>query len=433
MQRRPAVILFGGLSLLSRAPLFITEAARRGISVLSITAAAHSPTDRVGLRRADSTHPFSFIADVCVLADRDVTSGVRAARRWSEEYELVAAFSIGEVFVELAGVVADLFDLRSPGLRATRVCRDKYLQRSYLSDWSPHSRLVPPAERGRVAEMWDGDVPCVLKPTRRFSSSGVQAVASRGELAALALTYPDDEDLLVEELVVGPELSVESLSQDGSVIFECITGKRTTEANSRYFVETGHTIPHQLPEPVRRAVLATHRRILERLEFADGMAHGEYRVMSDGRVVLMEIAARCPGDGVLMLYHLATGAAVEPVLLDIMAGVPASYPAPTRLARQIYFEAPVGRLVDVTTSDPRVPVHWVCDRDVWPERAPRGRDDDGVVHAVLVLPERGAPVQPLASSFERVATALFDGRSEAELDALEAGLRAALDIHVAPA
>ncbi|WP_316683859.1 hypothetical protein [Streptomyces spongiicola] len=57
----------------------------------------------------------------------------------------------GETQVEPTGLLADALGLRTPGLRATRACRSKYLQRWYLPEFSPVSLTVPPEGRAALA------------------------------------------------------------------------------------------------------------------------------------------------------------------------------------------------------------------------------------------------------------------------------------------
>ena len=54
----------------------------------------------------------------------------------------------------------------------------------------------------------------------------------------------------------------------------------------------------------------------------DGVTHAEFRVDSFGRPALMEVAARTPGDGICLLYQLATGSPIEP---DSLLGTPQSH------------------------------------------------------------------------------------------------------------
>ena len=74
----------------------------------------------------------------------------------------------------------------------------------------------------------------------------------------------------------------------------------------------------------RSALVSASRAVLAALEFRDGISHAEFRLRSGERPVLMEIAARVPGDGITVLLS-RHGTPLEPVLLDIALGRPVAY------------------------------------------------------------------------------------------------------------
>ena len=87
--------------------------------------------------------------------------------------------------------------------------------------------------------------------------------------------------LLLEQKVVGREVSVESLIQDGKVVFIGITEKATNESDGRFFVEMAHTFPcGNLSSQEVTAIRATNARVLDRLSFENGIAHALIRPSS---------------------------------------------------------------------------------------------------------------------------------------------------------
>ena len=167
------------------------------------------------------------------------------------------------MLVEPAGLIADAVGLRSPGLQASRVCRSEYLQRWYLSDWSPPTQLLPPAER-RLEPALGLRFQVVVEPSGRSASSGLRAAADAAALAS-EIGLRDDEALLVEERVEAPVLGRE-LVQAGQVIFASVTSKETNADASDRFVEISHTVG-DASDPTHRALLAANAAILRRLAF----------------------------------------------------------------------------------------------------------------------------------------------------------------------
>jgi hypothetical protein len=429
-----AFILTGAFWVVCRDPIYLTELSRRGLRILLITAARwrQQALDCVD----DPGHPASAIDEVAFVDGGVDTEGsfvpgvIAAAHSWRARYNVVGLYAVGETLVEPTGLLADAFGLPAPGLRASRVCRSKYLQRWYLPEFSP-AWVVLPAGGYDPAELDAVTFPAVVKPAGRHSSSGVETVCDRAELDAALTTFPGHETVLVEEKVLGQEFSVENLVQDGKILFESVTVKDTTESHTRSFVELVHSVPSGRGD-VADTLLAANHELLDRLAFENGITHAEWRIDERGRPVLMEIAARTPGDGIMALYHLATGEPMEPEILRIALGEPASYPAPRRYARQVYVEHQPGVLTDVTVNWPGVAPAWIGESGLWPELAAAPADAPPALRAVLVIKSRGRELGPLRNSNDRAVTFLIDAPTREELDILERQVRAAITVHTEP-
>jgi ATP-grasp domain len=432
-ERRPeAFILTGSFPVIRRNPLYLTELSRRGLKVLVITAASYREQATSAI--ADPSNPASEIAEIAfVTGDYSVQGAfvpgaVAHAMAWRRRYTIVGAYAVGDYLAEATGLLCDGLGVRSPGLRASRACRSKYLQRWYVPELSPASLVIPAGER-ETASLDAVTFPAVVKPAGRASSSGVVTVLDQAELRRRLRTYPEHEIVLVEEKVAGPEFSVESLVQDGRVVFASVTGKETTDSHAQTFVELVHSVPSSCAE-VRDTLVCANRQLLERLGFEDGITHSEWRLGPGGRPVLMEIAARTPGDGLLVLYQLATGAPLEPEILRLALGEPASYPEPRRFTRQVYLEHEPGVLHDVVVRWPGVEPVWISDSGVWPEIEPGSAGDEPALRAVLVLKKAGSELVALADSDDRSVTFFIDAATPDELDELERRVRAAVTIDV---
>lgn len=432
--RRPAFILLGGFGVVCRNTLYIRDLKSREFEVLLITPAGWR--EETLRRMGDPGHVASRLAEVAFVegalpSPESFTSDViAAAMRWREEYDIKGVYAVGEVLVEQTGLLADALGLTFPGIRGSRVCRSKALQRWYLPEWSPPSRVVPPPRRTDLAEL-DLRFPVVVKPASRHSSSGVRSYHSMEALRGGVDDFPEHETVLVENRVVGPEFSVEALVQNGDIVFDSVTRKETTESRASTFVELSHSVPSP-PSGIDATLIDENRRVLRRLDFRDGIAHAEWRVTPEGRPYLIEIAARTPGDGLLPLYELATGRPMEPEIIRICLGEAASYPRPRRYTRQVYLEHPEGRLDDVRADLPGAEVTWVGDAGEWPRLRPGTPDDPATLRAILVLRPRGDVLSALGDSDDRAVTFLIDAPTPESLDKLEAEVRSAIHIDVTP-
>lgn len=402
MSRPSAVIVMSDLAALARQHLLIADIADRGLTPLVIVGPV---TDLARLTRhvEDPAHPLSRIAAVRQVPDAALDGVLASVQDWIADFDVRGVICAGEVFVDAAAVLAEALGLPGPGPWAARICRDKVMQRIVLRDHGPRWRAFAPHQRDSVGS---GTYPCVVKPAGRMFSSGVFRIADEAELLAALPAYGPDEAILVEELVTGPEFSVEALVCRGELVWSGVTAKITNEDTSRYFTEVGHTSPAVLPLTGSEALVAANAAVLKALRFDSGITHAEFR-LRDGQPVLMEIAARLPGDAITMLWHLATGRLLEPAIVDLALGIRPAYPAPTRRAVQRFVEHRPGRLTDVRHPD--VPVSWITDDAYWPSVRPTDPAAAPRCVAVMVGPPRGSRLgADLHDSHGRSASVVVD-------------------------
>ncbi|MEU8927451.1 ATP-grasp domain-containing protein [Kitasatospora sp. NPDC048545] len=426
----PAFILFTDLP---KAGAYLRAIAARGLRSLVVTGPPQWPLERVAVSYVGTPgHPFEAVEQLEFLRPDDTAGILDRVTSWSRDYDVRGVFNSSESFVEPAGLAADLLRLPGVGLRAAQVCRNKHLQRRYLAEWSPLSLLSStPREELRAAVA--GRYPLIAKPLDLYCSIGVQVLRNQAETDRyLDARSPDAAPVLLEQRVEGREFSVETIVVDGRPVFSGVTQKATNEQDGDFFVEMGHTVPAcNASEDEAELLHATQAAVLARLGFGTGTAHGEYRILPDGRVALMEIAARPPGDGILHLYELATGASIEASAVDAALGLPVTHPQPRRPARQVYFDHLPGTLVDVTVEGPGADEPcWVVEHGLWPGVEASPADAPGGLRTVLVLKARGAELGPLTDSFGRVVTALFDAPDPEQLEQLDEDVRKAVRITV---
>lgn len=432
-----AFVLAGAFRVVCRNPRFVTELAERGLAVLIMTPSGTEDQVAAALESGDTV--FEQITEVRYVSgsmERESSfnaSALALAGEWQRRFTIVGLYAMEETLVEPAGLIGDRLGLPSPGLRASRVCRSKYLQRFYLDEYSPWSVTLPPEERAHL-DLTALSYPVVAKPAGRHASSGVVSCKDAEELATALATYPAHETVLVEQQIHGPEFSVESLFQDGRPLLSSVTAKRTTESSGRGFVELAHTVPEQGGEVAGRTVTdilrAANLEVHKYLGYENGVTHSEWRITPSGEPYLMEIASRTPGDGITLLYGLAFGAFLEPEILRIALGETAAYPEPTRIARQVYLEHRPGVLADVVVDWPGTDAEWVRGSDRWPVLRSGAVGDPPTLRGVLVLKQRGDRLEPLMSSDDRAVTFFIDAESVSELDELQHKVAAAVQIVV---
>jgi biotin carboxylase len=222
---------------------------------------------------------------------------------------LAGVTSSSEYRVATAAALAARLGLPGPDAAAVHAARDKSRQRELLAQAgvaTPAFRVAGSASEATWAAREIG-CPVVVKPVGGTGSMGVRACATSLEagrhaaaLLARAAAAGEAPRVLVEELVDGPEFSVEVFS--GRVIG--ITRKHL--GRPPHFVETGHDYPAAVPAALARTLADTAARATELLGLGWGPLHWEMRVRG-GRAVPIEVNPRLAGGFIPELVRHAEG------------------------------------------------------------------------------------------------------------------------------
>ncbi len=149
---------------------------------------------------------------------------------------------------------------------------------------------------------------CIVKPADNSGSRGVDLLKEDSDLDKAyeySKQYSRGGELVVEEYMEGPEVSVETLAVDGDVHVIQITDKITTGAP--YFVEMGHTQPSRLAKDVRERIAEVAIAANKAIGIENGPSHTEIKVTKDGPKIV-ELGARLGGDCITThLVPLSTG------------------------------------------------------------------------------------------------------------------------------
>jgi biotin carboxylase len=159
--------------------------------------------------------------------------------------------------------------------------------------------------------------PVVVKPRAMAASLGVVRVDGPDELAdrfgfARDITLPGAwryDDVLVEELLTGPEVSVDCAVHRGRVHPLCVARKEV--GYPPYFEEVGHVVDAADPLLTDPELLAVVQDAHTAVGLADGMTHTELKLTPAGPK-LVEVNARLGGDLIPYLGLRASG--VDPGL-----------------------------------------------------------------------------------------------------------------------
>lgn len=192
--------------------------------------------------------------------------------------------------------------------------------------------------------------PCICKPTDNSGSRGVVLVEDKKELAsAIAYSVGNSRGgrAIVEEYMVGPEVSVEVMVWDGKVYVLQITDKLTTGAP--HFVEMGHSQPSRLPAETQEKIRVLAEKAVKAVGIENGPAHVEMMITEDGPK-MVELGARMGGDCITShLVPLSTGIDMTKATIDISLGQTPYLATKHNEGSAIrFFDVPSGEITEIS-------------------------------------------------------------------------------------
>ena len=217
--------------------------------------------------------------------------------------------------VGIAARVAERIGLPHPiDARTGAVATSKTRQREAFAEAGvPHARAIDP--RDPAVEL-----PAVVKAPDRQGQRGLALVRSRAELEpALAAARSESRSgaVLVEQLVEGPELTVNGFSVAGRFVPLTVTDRLTAEPPA-FGVALAHVWPsaHDTDEVADAA-----RAAVEAVGIREGPSYTQVRLGVAGPVVI-EVAARLGGGHDAELCEAATGVDLNGLAIEAALGRP---------------------------------------------------------------------------------------------------------------
>jgi biotin carboxylase len=313
------------------AQLGLLEAAR-ALDDVYVIAVDRDPL-AAGLRLADER---------AVLSSED-EQGIDRLARAREIHGLVSPGA--DWPVGIAARVAERMGLPHPLDGATAaVATSKVRQRErFAAAGVPHPRAT--------ADLDAISLPCVVKAVDRQGQRGLALVTETAELEpaiAEARAASRGGGVLVEELIVGPEVTVNAVSVDGVFVPLLVTDRVTADPPA-FGVALAHVTPSAAAD--ERAV-ETARAAVESIGIRNGPSYTQLRVGRAGPVV-MEVAARLGGGHDAELVEAATGVELNALAVAFALGEQPSAPrVESRGGGAIVFLVPpAGELVRIDGVD----------------------------------------------------------------------------------
>ena len=253
-------------------------------------------------------HVFHQIDHVEVYDNLWIEELLRKSQLLAMNYDFVAVLESEDHVTVESTLVAQSFGLPNIGLKSATIARNKYAQRRLLADTPWGVRF----DIHRFDALHNVSLPAkgVIKPIDWGASTNVvlwHQPQDKEKLLGLIQPSIPQQYFLVEELIEGPEYSLEAWIQDGRILNSNVVQKQTQAPGViERPVEIGHKvnaseITNELKDELQRLL----HIVVERTGVENTMIHLEFKIDSAGRPRVMEWANRNPGDRIMDLYQYA--------------------------------------------------------------------------------------------------------------------------------
>ena len=312
--------------------------------------------------------------------------------------------------VAIAARVAERIGIRHPlPSDVAALCVSKLRQRGRLDE----HQVPQPSWSLTTTASEDLPVPCVVKPPDRQGQKGLTLVRERADLAeaiAFAVSESRSDVALVEELVEGPEVTVNAFSVGGELVPLTVTDRHTADPPA-FGVALAHAWPSDVPH--WEDAVGVVRAAAAALGITDGPTYTQVRFGPDGPKVI-EMAARLGGGHDAELCQVALGYDLNGLALTAALGEePQVTPDATEEtpggACVRFLVPPEGLLATVSGIDEAGQVDGVVEARVYRRPGHQfGRFERGADRAGFVLAKGDSKADALARADRAAALIRFE-------------------------
>ena len=258
-----------------------------------------------------------------VMSTRDIEGSVRVAKAQNEITPINAVLTVGTDASMTVAAVANTLNL--PGIKyddAESATNKIKMRTRFKEHGIPSPKFFPVWSISDAKKACKSlGYPVVIKPSDNMGARGVQRIDSLSQLSEafqFAKSASPSGELIIEEFMDGNELSIDAIVYKNEIT---ITGvaDRIIEYPP-YFVETGHTMPSQLPREKQEPAIEVMKAGIRALGITLGAAKGDIKITGDGPKI-GELAARLSGGFMsAYTYPLSSGVDLMRAVIEIALG-----------------------------------------------------------------------------------------------------------------
>lgn len=247
---------------------------------------------------SDSAEGKVFADDFAVISVRDKERSLS----YAEEHEIEAIFTSSDVGVPTAAHIAEKMHLPCYTCEQAELATNKYIMRTKIKSLGlPTPRFYICADKEELFDAYhEMGVKSIVKPVDNCGSRGVHVIDGIDTLEKVSQEAFDNSfsgNVLLEELMIGSESSVEVLVNNGNVYIMGWCKKQKSPYPYRYDIRLDYFMP-SYTDLENQSVLGMVEKLVHGINMRDGIMHIEFIWTSEG-VKIIEFALRGCGSNVI--------------------------------------------------------------------------------------------------------------------------------------
>lgn len=283
------------------------------------------------LRGAGSggTHPLLAARNIITADTNDMEQLLPRLERLHAVLAFDGVVSSCDYYLPAVARIAERLGLPGPSAEAVEgACRKDLTRRVLAEAGVPGPRFALCADTAQAAAAArDIGYPLVVKPVDLCAGMLVREVRDAHELGAACRALAEfpvnarGQDrtpvVLLEELLTGPEVSVETVSSGGATGVVGVTDKSIGGAPA--FIETGHMFPAGIAPQSQAQAVDTALAAIKALGLDHVVCHTEIKLTPEGPKVV-EVNPRPAGNRITELVRHVTGIDLAAACVDVALG-----------------------------------------------------------------------------------------------------------------
>ena len=268
-----------------------------------------------------------------VISIRDIDGTVRIMREFNKKVKIDGVITVGTDASMTVAAVANALNLPGIEFENAEAASNKLKMRERFAK---HNVPIP-----KFYKCWSLidlkeivkllPYPLVIKPVDNMGARGVMKIENESMIEPAyynAKKSSPSGELIVEEYMEGPELSIDAIIYNNNISINGIADRIINR--EPYFIEIGHIMPTNLPKKKIDNAVEVFIKGIKALGINHGAAKGDIKITKDGAKIV-EIAARLSG-GFMSAYTYPYSSGVNLIrnAIDIALGLPPYNLVPTR-------------------------------------------------------------------------------------------------------